>query len=219
MQIALSNPTVAGNYTNRVKARGEYLTAYEMGSLALQNPSGGLLQQLWTATCDGTHIYVSAPNTAPTLILSDVNISEIDLAFDQDMFPFLTYVSNGLIKFYWYDPTLPGFVTSTILELALNPRCTLDDKRAFDISNSDIILVYINALAGTLCYRIQRERYNIEHVLGNVQSNDRVRCVNFADSARLQITMDDFTPTVSQTVHNGLVNHTRPISITGAYIT
>jgi hypothetical protein len=219
MQIALSNPTIPGNYTNQVKSRGQLTTGYEMGALALQNPAGGLLQQLWTVTTDGSNIFVSAPNTASTLILTDANITEVDLAFDQNMFPFLTYVSNGLIKFYWFDPTVPGFVTSTILELAITPRCTLDDKRAFDVSNSDIILVYINVLTQQLCYRIQRERYATEHQLGGVLPNYRVRCVNFADTTRLQITIDDYTPFASQNVHNGLANMSRPISITGAYIT
>jgi hypothetical protein len=219
MFITASIPPLPGNYTNKVKGIGELTVGYEMGSLALQNPAGGLLQQLWTVTTDGVHIYVSAPNTAPVLILSDTNISEVDLAFDQNMFPFLTYVSNGLIKFYWYDPTIPAFVTSTIFELAISPRCTLDDKRAFDVTNSDIVLLYINLLTQQLVYRIQRERYATEHVIGPVGITERLQCVNFADTTRLQWTINDYTPIVSQTVHNGLANMSRPISVTGAYIT
>lgn len=220
MLITPSNPVVPGNYINQVKTPSELLIAYEMGSLALQNPAGGLLQQLWTAKCpDGQHIYLSAPNTPPTLVLTDQAITEIDLAFDQNMFPFLTYVSLGLVRFFWYDPTIPGFVVSTILELTITPRCTLDDKREFDIGNSDIVLLYINVLTGNVCYRIQRERYANEHVLGTAFVNDKLRCVNFADTMRLQWTIDNYMQDVSFPAHNGLVNHARPISITGAYIT
>lgn len=220
MLITPSIPAVPGNYINRVKTPSELLVAYEMGSLQLQNPAGGLLQQLWTAKCaDGQNVYISAPNTPPVLLLTDQAITEIDLAFDQNMFPFLTYVSLGLVKFYWYDPTIPGFVISTILEFAITPRCTLDDKRSFDVGNSDIVLLYINLLAGNVCYRIQRERYATEHVIEPALVNDKIRCVNFADNLRLQWTIDNYALNVSPSAHNGLANYTRPISITGAYIT
>jgi hypothetical protein len=222
MFITPITPSIPGNYTNRVKTATELLVGFEMGSLALQNPTGGLLQQLWMVVCaDGKNIYVQAPNnpTSPIFILQDQNITEVDLAFDQNMFPFVTYVSNSLIKFYWYDPVSQQFVVSTILELAQSPRCTLDDKRAFNVSNSDIVLLYVNMLTEQLCYRIQRERYATEHVISSATLTSHLRCVNFADNLRLQWTVDDYTQNVLQTPHAGLANYTRPISITGAYIT
>lgn len=221
MFITPINPSLPGNYTNRVKTAVDLLIGWEMGGLQLQDPTGGLLQQLWTVVCaDGKNIFVTAPNqAAPTLIVSDFNITEVDLAFDQNMFPFVTFVASGLVKFYWYDPTVPGFVVSTILTLAQSPRCTLDDKRTFDVSNSDIQLLYVNLLTQNLCYRIQRERYATEHVLAPATLTTHLRCVNFADNLRLQWTVDDYVQNVNQNVHNGLNNYTRPISVTGAYIT
>lgn len=213
-------PPVPGNYTNRVKTAGELTVGYEMGGVSIQDPSQGLLVQLWRARVIlGQFIYLDAPNTPPFILLTDVNITEVDLAFDQNMFPFVTYVSNGLIKFYWFDPTVPGFVVSTILELAWTPRCTLDDKRPFDVSNSDIILMYVNLLSGQICYRIQRERYATEHAIDTAFPNDQIRCVNFADTTRLQWTIDNYVQNVSPAAHNGLANYARPISVTGAYIT
>lgn len=220
MFVTPSTPPVPGNYTNRVKAAGELLVGYEMGGVGIQDPSQGLLVQLWTVRCiSNQFVFIGAPNTQQTLILTDVNITEVDLAFDQNMFPFITYVSNGLIKFYWFDPTIGQFVISTILEFAWTPRCTLDDKRAFDTGNSDIQLFYINLLSGKLVYRIQRERYQTEHELENAAPNDQVRCVNFADTERLQWTVDNYVQNVAPAAHNGLVNHTRPISVNGAFIT
>lgn len=220
MFITPSVPAVPGNYTNRVKTAMDLLIGWEMGSLALQNPAGGLLQQLWTVVCaDGQNVYVRSPShPVPIFILADQNITEVDLAFDQNMFPFVTYVSDGLVKFYWYDPTVPGFVVSTILTLAGSPRCTLDDKRGFDVSSSDIQLLYVNYLTQKLCYRIQRERYATEHVLAPATLTTHLRCVNFADNSRLQWTVDDYVQNVSSPFYNGLANYARPISITGAYI-
>jgi hypothetical protein len=220
MFIVPSVPPEPGNYINRVKTPGELTVGYEMGGVAIQDPSQGLLVQLWRVrVIAGAFIYIDAPNTPPFLLLTDVNISEVDLAFDQNMFPFVTYVSNGLIKFYWYDPLAAQFVTSTILEFAWTPRCTLDDKRPFDVSNSDIILMYVNLLSGQIVYRIQRERYATEHAIDTAAVNDQIRCVNFADNTRLQWTIDNYVQNVSPVAHNGLANYARPISVTGAYIT
>jgi len=221
MFIIPSTPAVPGHYTNRVKTALDLLIGWEMGALQLQDPTGGLLQQLWTVVCaDGKNIYVTAPNQAsPTLIVSDLGITEVDLAFDQNMFPFVTYQASGLTKFYWYDPTVPGFVVSTIFSLCQSPRCTLDDKRGFDVGNSDIQLLYVNLITQNLCYRIQRERYATEHVLAPATLTTHLRCVNFTDNLRLQWTVDDYSQNVYQDVHNGLANYARPISITGSYVT
>lgn len=220
MLVNPSIPPVPGNYTNRVKTAGELLVGYEMGGVGISDPSQGLLVQLWRVrVIANAFIYIDAPNTPPFLLLTDVNVTEVDLAFDQNMLPFVTYVSNGLIKFYWFDPTLPGFVLSTILEFAWTPRCTLDDKRAFDVGNSDIVLMYVNLLSGQICYRIQRERYATEHAIDTAVINDQIRCINFADNGRLQWTIDNYVQNVSNPAHNGLANYTRPISITGAYVT
>lgn len=219
MRVSASIPAVPGNYINQVKAPGEFLVAYEMGSLALTNPAGGLLQQLWTLKSDGTRIILSSPTQPPFVILTDVLITEIDLAFDQDMFPFITYVSLGIVKFYWFDPTISKFVTSILSEFAISPRCTLDDKRPFDVGNSDIVLMYIDPVVGQLAYRLQRDRYETINLLGPVSSNLRVQCVNFADTQRLQWTLNDVTPVYTINLHKGMNNFTRPISIAGAYKT
>lgn len=220
MLVNPSIPPVPGNYTNRVKTAGELLVGYEMGGIAISNPSQGLLVQLWRArVIAGQFIYIDSPNTSPFILLSDVNISEVDLAFDQNMLPFVTYVSNGLIKFYWFDPVPAQFVISTILELAWTPRCTLDDKRPFDVGNSDIVLMYVNLISGQICYRIQRERYQTEHAIDTAFVNDQIRCVNFADTGRLQWTIDNYAQNVQPDTHHGLANYARPISVTGAYIT
>src|SRR5690606_10137576 len=42
-------------------------------------------------------------------------------------------------------------------------RCTMDERRAELVADSDIILAYIRD--GNFCIRYQRERYQVEHVM------------------------------------------------------
>ena len=100
-------------------------------------------------------------DTAKTLLAAP-DITEVDLAFDQNMRPVLAYVSGGIAKLYWYD-TVSQSQVITDFPNAKNPRVSLDDKRTFNTANSDVIFAYINN--DQLCCRYQRERYGIEHVL------------------------------------------------------
>lgn len=185
MLVSLSTPSVPSTFTNRVKLPNQKLVAFEMGSLQLQNPAGGLLQQLWTLVCDGSNFIVYSPTTEPQLLISDLNVTEVDLAFDQNMFPFICYLANGNLKYYWYDPVSQQFETVNLGLGYRTPRCTLDDKRAFDVSNSDVNFSYINQ-SQQLCYRLQRERYQTEHVLTQLTSVEYLDAVNFNDGDRLQ---------------------------------
>lgn len=185
MLVSLSTPSVPSPFTNRVKLPNQQLVAFEMGSLQLQNPAGGLLQQLWTLVCDGTNFTVYSPATSPELLLTDVLVSECDLAFDQNMFPFICYLSAGNLKYYWYDPVNQQFETVNLGLGYRTPRCTLDDKRPFDVSNSDVNFSYINP-SNQLCYRLQRERYQTEHVLTQLTSVEYLDAVNFNTGYRLQ---------------------------------
>lgn len=185
MLVSLSTPSVPAPFTNRVKLPNQKLVAFEMGSLQIQNPAGGLLQQLWTLVCDGTNFTVYSPSTLPEVLLTDVLVSECDLAFDQNMFPFICYLSAGNLKYYWFDPVNQQFETVNLGTGYRTPRCTLDDKRSFDVSNSDVNFSYINP-SNQLCYRLQRERYQTEHVLTQLTSVEYLDAVNFNEGLRLQ---------------------------------
>lgn len=215
-----SNNTIAYPYINRVKGLGEFKAAYELGGLYLQNPEGGLMQQLWTLTTNGKQIFLEAPNTPKFVLLTDIEITDIDLAFDQSMFPFVTYVSQDVVKFYWFDTESNQYLISVLSQFAKSPRCTLDDKRPFNLQNSDIILMYVDPVAELLCFRKQRERYQVIHILSEVSPDTRVRCVNMCEGFRLQWTLDflDAGP-VKLEVHKSLSNFSRPISTTGEYVT
>lgn len=149
------------------------LVDYEMGGIGLSNATTGLLVQVWTATLvgipgdAGTAVYVSAPNTPNTLLFQRDGITEISLAFDQNMKPFIAFVAAGQATFWWYDATLPGQKFTDLPVGSSSPKCTLDDKRPLQTlaGTSDILITYIKG--DNLYYREQRDRYTVEYLLSS----------------------------------------------------
>lgn len=179
------------------------LLAWEMGGVAISDPSQGLNVKLWSLTGekqdDGTiDLVLSAPGVPNTVPVSGADITECDLAFDQNMRVFICYVQAGLTKFYWYDTVSSVYTTTTLAAGVRTPRCTLDDHRTFNVSNSDIILMYVNG--SNLCYRQQRDRYGVEYVLKLVGPEAGLVYVAMNDQNRLQWRVHEMTaPTDGQT--------------------
>ena len=145
--------------------------SWENGGVALNDSSEDLTKYVWQAWTDGTTITVKRDDLATeTVLITDSNITEIDLTFDQNMRPCIAYVANGISKLYWYDSLRAMQVIDSFLGVT-SPRVSLDDKRRFNVSNSDIIFAYQKG--NDLCYRVQRERFGVEHVLAT-DTNKRI---------------------------------------------
>lgn len=143
----------------------------ELGGVGLSDPSQGLMSYTWRAWTDGKAIYIQRndlPKDTTKTLLAAPNITEIDLSFDQNMRPVLAYVSDCMVKLYWYDTASQSQVITDYPNIK-TPRVSLDDKRAFNTVNADVIFAYINT--DQLCCRYQRERYSVEHVLHQVPAN------------------------------------------------
>lgn len=166
---------------------------YELGGIALSNPSKGLEYQVWTAQIVGTGsdtgILVESENGFSSIIFSSPNITWVRLTFDQNMHPFLSFVDYLGAGYYWWDPTIPGLTTSYLDPAVQYASCSLDDKRPAPINNnlSDIILSYV--LNGNLCFRMERDRYNVEYVLraglGTIVPNPNVFNIGMGTANRL----------------------------------
>lgn len=165
----------SGDYVSSLLIAGHFLPpddldtyplmVFEMGGVGLNDPSEGLRVQTWTlryypASGD---VSISAPNTAPTVLFTRSDITEIDLAFDQNMNPFVCFVEAGQAKFWWFDTDVSDTVFSNLPADSLTPRCCLDDKRETQTNSSDILLFYVNA--GALKMRRQRDRYINEYIV------------------------------------------------------
>ena len=142
---------------------------WELGGIALNDPSAGLEVQVWRFSLEvdddtgDSWVYAEAPGFPKTLLFTGSYVTEIAGAFDQNMNPMVAYQQSGAAKFWWWDSTASAMVHTTLPAGCIDLRCSLDDKRRFNVSESDIILSYVRG--GSLYYRVQRERYLTEHLL------------------------------------------------------
>lgn len=137
--------------------------SWELGGVALSNTSEPM-QYNWYGYVQAKAIYLQRSGTEPVTVLGFAgDVTEMSFTFDQNMRPTIAYVEDAVAKLYWYDSSAAKNVL-TLYPTITNPRLSLDDKRNFNIGNSDIIFAYVTDY-NRLCYRLQRERYGIEHVL------------------------------------------------------
>lgn len=192
--VISSQPVVSG-YPDPVKSPGDFLIDWERGGVYLNDPSQGLQVKLWTLRAirdDSTgefDVTISAPGgvalgEASRILFTRPNIEEVGLGFDQSMNPFVAYVQAGVAKQYWYDSSIPGMVHTNLPSGSTSPKATIDDKRGFNVSNSDNILGYIRG--GYLCVSYQRERYQIEHQLAQVGPDAELLSMSMSTVNRLQ---------------------------------
>lgn len=202
---ALSDQARVSGFSFPVKQPGDLLVDWELGGVYLNDPSQGLHVKLWkleakpnidTAQVD---VIVSAPGGVAVgeperVLFSGADITEVALSFDQNMNPFVAYMQGGDPKIYWYDPTVPGMTHTTLPAGCYDLRCTLDDKRSFNVTDSDIVLGYIRA--GNLCIRYQRERYLTEHILrAGIGSNARLVSMAMNNGSRMQFRLRNYERT------------------------
>ena len=136
---------------------------WELGGIALSDTSEPM-QYYWYGYVKGKAIYLQRSGVEPIAVLAFAgDVTEMSFSFDQNMRPTIAYVENGVAKLYWYDSSAAKNVV-TLYPNITNPRLSLDDKRKFNIGNSDIIFAYVSD-HNRLCYRLQRERYGTEHIL------------------------------------------------------
>jgi hypothetical protein len=159
---------------------------FERGGVALNDPTQGYNIRDWQVGTDGTDIWVCTyPEQSPrTVYYTGADITEVSLAFDQNMAPTLAWVEAGLVKLRWFN-SLTSSTVITTYPGARTPMLTLDDKRPIANASNDIIFAYIRD--GNVCYREQRNRYETENVLGAVPSQaSRLIQLGMGKNLRLQ---------------------------------
>lgn len=168
-QNQLSSEPLPGYFLGaRAQVFPDYID-YADGGVGIQDPSLGLDYQVWTAEIVEDivedRIVLSAPTHPATTVYTGDDITEVSLAFDQNMNPVIAFVEAGVAKLYWYDTLVGEQAVTAIPGGVTHPRVALDDNREFNRANSDVILAYIKD--GALYYRQQRDRYQIERQLSS----------------------------------------------------
>lgn len=160
------------------------LVDYELGGVALTDASQGLMVKPWKCWLDQFNVWLQAEDSdTPILLFQEVGLTEIALCFDQNMRWSVAYVQDGILKLRWWDSLVNSYVT-TVFDVARTPKMALDDKRATQQANSDMILAYMRGNA--LYYRQQRDRFAIERLLrDNLYPNTKLKNIGMGKNLRM----------------------------------
>lgn len=146
--------------------RADSTVDYELGGIALSDPSQGLRVQSWRARVSGSNVLAGpTPYTSESTLFTAAGISELSVAFDQNMRPAIAYIQAGQAKLWWFDSFVATQVTTTLASDIVSVYLTTDDKRdvATQVNTNDVLLFYVRS--SKLYYRQQRDRFATEREL------------------------------------------------------
>ncbi|MGI2045933.1 hypothetical protein [Shewanella oncorhynchi] len=139
----------------------------ELGPTVLNDSGGSIKEFWWLFNFNGTSVTASRYNhyddefDDEQIIFYVDNVKRLSATFDQLGRPMVFYETLlGELRLYWFDPVNVEN-TTTVFGNGSYPFSTFDIR--WDTSNprSDNMLFYIRD--GGIYYRLQRDRYNIEH--------------------------------------------------------
>lgn len=185
----LSSTVIPGNYLPPDGQLYSRVRDYELGGIALQDPSQGSMYQVWECnlyidpeTLVGT-VTLQAPTVPEFTVWVRPGVTDISFTFDQNMNPFIAFLEAGVAKYWWFDVLVNEQIFSDLPAGSTAPVATLDDKRRTQTGASDIILAYTRA--GNLYFRAQRDRYLVEYLL-KAGVTGRAIQIGMADVRRVQ---------------------------------
>lgn len=143
--------------------KNDFLEDYEMGRERL-NQLDGDKTTVWQCGFDDERksIFIHHYNdTKKTDVLTGLGeVSDISLAFDHLMRPFLAYVEDGVTKLHWHDNNQ---TQNMVLNDAIYPYILMNDTRPEQVEIAEVMLFYQKGMM--LCCRCQHEKFAIEHEL------------------------------------------------------
>lgn len=157
------------------------LVDYELGGVAIDDTSEGLSGYTWRCRVVGSSVLIGRDGVPEVELFQRSGITDVAFAFSQAMQPHVAWEQgDGLVWMRWFDGTTNEYRIDTF-GAGRSPRLCLDDKRPGMIDYSDVILAYVTA-GDRIAYRMQRERFGIEHDLGPAGMAGRI--VRMGMSAR-----------------------------------
>ena len=159
----------------------KFRESWELGGVAISDPSEDF-KYFWRGFLSGKYIALERQGQPLNKVIKfSGDVTEISFSFDQNMKPVITFVEDGVSKLYFYDTVLQKEVT-VVYKGIRNPRVSLDDKRRFATSYSDVIFAYLKG--DSLFYRLQRERYDTEHLVSVVSKSSTLAQIGMTEDRR-----------------------------------
>ncbi|MCU8036937.1 hypothetical protein ACRN98_22005 [Shewanella oncorhynchi] len=139
----------------------------ELGPIELNNSGGSIKEFWWLFNFNGTSVTASRYNHFANefddqqIIFYVDNVKRLSATFDQLGRPMVFYETVlGELRLYWFDPVNVEN-TTTVFGDGSYPFSTFDIRWDTSNARSDNMLFYIRD--GGIYYRLQRDRYSIEH--------------------------------------------------------
>lgn len=195
---------------------------YEKGGVALNNPSQGLRVKNWVLELVGNDVTLYPQDDAldVTTLFSEAGITEVSLAFDQNMQPVVGYIVGGVAKLRWFNAGTSAYVTTVVSTSAISIFLTLDDKRkaATEGNLNDVLVFY--ATDSNLYYRQQRDLYAIERNPYTFSGTNTtfIRRAGFLSGYRVGVEMYDL-PSLPECGPDFIVSVNGTSPLTGASVT
>ena len=170
----------------------EMLVEKHLGGVSLQNTNLGLKYQYWEMTYEGTSIKLrSLTNSLDYTIKQEAGIQDLSFAFSANMNLNFCYTKEDVVYFTFYDSSTNGNREIAFLDISY-PKLVYDDLRETQTQNGDVLFFYINNTKNKLCYRIQRDRFNVEYELTTVAKGTRLVRVGMSDKYRLKFKLQGY---------------------------
>ena len=147
------------------KERVSDLLDFELGGIALQDVSSGLSVKDWSCYYLDNQIILDDGEGFTKSVLTIEGVTQLSFCFSISMIYYIAYTNQDGCFLYWYDTTINDYSTLKLPDGTENPQLSLDERRSFNLNNSDVILSYTNG--NSLICRNQRDRFGTEYVLSN----------------------------------------------------
>lgn len=176
--------------------------SYELGPLAREDTSEGLLYQNWTlrwAPETGDVTLTPESTGLPEVIANIPSLVSITFTFDQNARVTYTYTTAVSSYIYWYDTSLGMTVTTDIGADCITPAVLLDDKRDMQSTASDMLLWYTKAdgFGKFNLYMLrQRDRFLTEYLMDTDLEMQYIHNIGMNSNLRLQLAMKDVVPII-----------------------
>lgn len=178
----LSSLPIRGVFVGPVQDPDTPLVDHALGGEALNVTDAGGFTREWTLEYVSGDFRLYREGVAPVVVHSAAGVTELSLSFNLTMRPHIAYSVGAQGYLLWYD-SLSSANSVLSLGAVETPKVGLDETRDLFSDIADVVLAYVKD--GDLCVRVQRERFQTEHLLeANIGGN--ILNIGPADNLRFQ---------------------------------